>query len=153
MQLQTAKITLGEKDYTIQAAGYRRARGWKKTFFAQLYDPLIAQLGAVNEISDGALTLGDLGQYTPFAQGILLDSIDAVFELLIGYAQPLENDRESIEETASDAQIVDAFWEVLKLANPLPPGLLAGGNGLGLMGILQNLPSQNGDSDRAKVTN
>jgi hypothetical protein len=153
MQLQTATITLGSKEYSIQAAGYRRARGWKRAFLSDLYEPTIAHLATINGVNEAPVTLGDLGQFTPLATGLLLDTIDTVFELLIGYSAVLEDDRPVIEEDASDAQIIAGFVEVLKLANPLPPGLIGSVNGLAAMGMLQNSLSPNGVSAQTKVTN
>ena len=152
MQLQTAKITLGSTEYTIQAAGHRRARGWKKAFFAELYEPITENLTTLNNVDETPLTLADIPRYTPLAQELLIGTIDAVCALLIGYSPVLEAAREDIEETASDAQILDAFVEVLKLANPLPPGLFGGLNGLALSGILTSSPALNGISNPAKVT-
>lgn len=152
MQLQTAKITLGNTEYTIQAAGHRRASGWKKAFFAELYEPITENLTALNNVNETPLTLADIPKFTPLAQSFLVDMIDAVCALLVGYSPVLEAAREDIEETASDAQILDAFVEVLKLANPLPPGLLGVLNGLALSGILTNSPALNGVSSPAKVT-
>jgi len=153
MQLQTAKITLGNTEYTIQAAGHRRARGWKKAFFSDLYEPITVNLTTLNNVNETPLTLADIPRFTPLAQELLIGTIDAVCTLLIGYSPVLEAAREEIEENASDAQILAAFVEVLKLANPLPPGFLAALNGPALNGILTNSPALNGVSGPAKVTN
>lgn len=152
MQLQSAKITLGSKEYTVQAAGFRRARGWKKAFLANLYDPLIANLAALNGINEQPLTLADLPSFTPLAQTLLLDTVETVCALLVSFSSVLEAAQDEIEETASDAQIVAAFVEVLKLASPLPPGLLANMNGLATMAMSANSPSLNGVSGLTKAT-
>lgn len=146
MKLQSRKIVLGETEYEVSEAGHRRAKGWKKTFLESLFQPLQAQLVELNALDlDAGLTLGDLPTLTPFVTTLLTDYIDQVAELVITYSPVLEEDRETILDTASDRQILAAFWEVLQLANPLSPAILAQLSGLARIGTSQSLPSPSGE--------
>lgn len=146
MKLQSRKIVLGETEYEVSEAGHRRAKGWKKAFLDGLFRPLQAQLVELNALDlDAGLTLGDLPTLSPFVTTLLTDYIDQVAELVITYSPVLEENRETILDTASDRQILAAFWEVLQLANPLSPSILAQLSGLARIGTSQNLPSPNGE--------
>ena len=145
MKLQSRTVVLGEKEYTITEAGHRRAKGWKKAFLTSLYQPLQAQLVELNALDLNGLDLGDLPTLSPFVTTLLTDYVDAIAELVITYAPALEDDREAILDTASDRQFLAAFWEVLKLANPLSVEALAQLSGLAKIGTSLSLPSPNGD--------
>lgn len=146
MKLQSRKIVLGETEYEISEAGHRRAKGWKKAFLEGLFQPLQSQLVELNALDlDGGLTLGDLPTLTPFVTALLTDYIDQVAELVITYSPVLEEDRQDILDTASDRQLLAAFWGVLQLANPLSTALLAQLSGLARIGISPNSPSPSGD--------
>lgn len=144
MRLQTATVVLGETEYTITEAGHRRAKGWKKAFIERFFQPLQARLVEINTLNLDTLTLGDLPVLSPFLRELLTDTIDNVAELVISYSPVLEADKDAILESASDRQIIAAFWEVLKLANPLSVETIAQLSGLAKIGTSQNLPSPNG---------
>ena len=144
MKLQSRTVVLGEKEYTITEAGHRRAKGWKKAFMDRFYQPLQAQLVDLNALDLDSLSLGDLPTLSPFVETLLTDTVDVVAELVISYSPVLEEDRDAILEAASDRQIIAAFWEVLKLANPLSVEALAQLSGLAKIGTLPNSPLPNG---------
>ena len=154
MKLETRTVTLGEKEYTIPEAGHRRAKGWKTAFIEQLYEPLQAQLVEMNQVVQmKSIDVADLPSLSPFVTSLLTDTIDTVLELVITYSKDLEEDRDTIEETASDRQIIAAFWEVLKLANPLSPEMLTRLIGLYQIGMSESSPLPNGDSGPKSRTN
>lgn len=144
MRLHTATVTLGEKEYTITEAGHRRAKGWKQAFMDRFYRPLQAQLVDLNALDLDGLSLGDLPTLSPFVETLLTDTVDVVAELVISYSPVLEEDEDAILEAASDRQIIAAFWEVLKLANPLSMEALAQLSGLAKIGTLPNSPLPSG---------
>ena len=54
----------------------------------------------------------------PVIETLMIDGLDNLFELLLAYDAQLENDREYIEATATDKQILSAFGEVARFADP-----------------------------------
>src|SRR3990167_6481371 len=146
-------VELGEREFAIIEAGYRRARVWKTRFLSDLYGPLQVELQKISGFSLDEKTLfEDLARLQPTIALVLVDLVDVVIELLITYSSALEEEREYIEANASDRQIIAAFWEVLRLANPLPAGLFGRLAGLARTGTLPSWPSPNWDLDLTKAT-
>lgn len=138
MKLQSRTVVLGETEYTITEAGHRRAKGWKRGFLNTLYQPLQAQLVELNALDLNGLDLGDLPTLSPFVTTLLTDYMDAIADLVVTYSPVLEEDRETILDTASDRQFLAAFWEVLKLANPLSTEAIVQLSGLVKIGTSQS---------------
>jgi hypothetical protein len=115
IEIESTIVKLGETEYTINQAGFLRAKPWKKRLIEEV-QPIFGQIG---EIQNFAIdTPGDLLKLIPLMETLFLDGIETVFELLIAYSAELEAARADIEAHATDKQILAAFQEVIKLADP-----------------------------------
>lgn len=115
VDIKRTTVRLGERDYEIQEAGFRRAKPWKQRLLAEI-KPLFERLGGAGEIQFEKPA--DLFQLLPLAEDLFVGGVDTVCDLLIAYSPVLEADREYIETDASDRQILAAFQEVVILADP-----------------------------------
>jgi hypothetical protein len=142
VEIQTTTVRLGEKDYTVKEAGHLRAGPWNKRLIAEI-KPLFEQISGAQEIQFN--TASDLLQLWPVFEQIFTDALDTVFEMLVTYSAELEADRDYIGNHATNRQILAAFREVARLADPfdLVPALTRQ-IGLGGSGTLSKLPSANG---------
>jgi hypothetical protein len=115
MRMTTLTLTLGQA-YTIPIASVKRARAWR----ARLKEPLNQVLGAVNAVTTVQLeTTADLTALAEQLLPILMDATDTLLDLILAYAPALDAQREAIEDTAVDEEVVDAFLVLLKAAFPL----------------------------------
>lgn len=148
IDIQTVTIRLGDKDYTIHEAPYRRSTEWRRRLVDEI-KPLFEQVSGLTDIQFE--TPADLLQLLPVAERLFVEGIEQVFDLLIAYSPDLEGDREYIEAHASDRQIFAAFQQVITLADflSLIPQIRRAGLGAG-SGILPNSPSQNGATPRKR---
>lgn len=143
VEIETATLRLGERDFTIQTASFLRSRVWKKRLIEEI-KPLFEQISNVKDMQFNSPA--DLLGLMPVAENLLIDGIDKVFELLIAYSPELEAARGYIEAHSTDKQILAAFQEALKLADPF--GMISQLNrriGLKPTGTLSNSQSANGE--------
>jgi hypothetical protein len=142
IEIQTTTIRLGEKDYTIREAPHLRAAPWNKRLIAEI-KPLFEQISGAQEIQFN--TAADLLQLWPMFEQIFTDALETVFEMLVTYSADLEADRDYIANHATNRQILAAFREVARLADPfdLVP-MLTRQIGLVPTGTSSSLPAQNG---------
>lgn len=132
VEIESTTVRLGEKDYTIQTAGFVRSRPWKKRLLEEI-KPLFERLNGAGDLQFN--TAADLFQLFPLVEDLFIEGLDTVFELLIAYSPVLEDDRAYIEAHATDKQILAAFQGVVILADPF--GVVAQMNrkiGRGLIG-------------------
>ena len=115
MKIEKTIVTLGEEEYEIVTAPFARSRKWRPRL-AEEIKPLFDQMAGVQGITFDKPE--DLLGLWPVVQTILVDGIDKVFEMLLAYAPELAAARVRIEATATEKQIMVAFQEVLKLADP-----------------------------------
>lgn len=106
-------VILGGKEYGIKPLVIRDSREWRKKV-VDLIAPLPKIVGVTTDDAEG---FGEA-----FTQ-LLVTMSDEVVELFFDYAKDL--DRKEIEGTATDAELKDAFAEVIKVAFPLAEALPA----------------------------
>lgn len=142
IDVQTIKIRLGERDYTIREAPHGRATVWRRRLVEEI-KPIVEQVTSVTDIQFD--TPADLLQLLPVAECLFVEGIDQIFDLLIAYSPELEEGREYIEANASERQIFGAFQEVIQLADffGLIPQIHRAGLA-NLSGISSSSPSRNG---------
>jgi len=100
-------VILGGKEYKVAPLVIRDSREWRKKV-VELIAPLP---GLININTDDEKGFGEaLNQ-------LLVAMPDQVLELFFEYAKDL--DRKEIEGAATDAELKDAFAEVMKIAFPL----------------------------------
>jgi len=121
MPVESIVIELGDKEYEISALPMKYSREWRQSFVTTL-EPLLDLLPTIPDIEIDKPE--ELIKLVPALKGILTSDLDKVFELLFEYSEQLEEDREWIEENASDKQAFVAFVGVLKLTNPFEPEAL-----------------------------
>ena len=142
IEIKTATVTLGDKEYTIKEAPRLISKPWKKRFIEEI-QPLFEKLSGAPDMQFD--TPEDLFKLVPLAESLLIDGSESIFELLIAYSPELTADREYIEAHATDRQIFAGFQEVLKLADFLEMGgMMKRQIGRNLTGISSNSPSVNG---------
>lgn len=120
VEIESVTVKLGEKEYTVQTAGFIRARPWKKRLLEEI-KPLFERLNDAPNIEFNSAA--DLFKLFPLVEDVFINGLDTVFGLLIAYSPVLETDKEYIEAHASDKQILAAFQEAVKLSDPF--GLVA----------------------------
>ncbi len=124
---QPVKISLGGVDYEIKPLALRESRAWRQQLNGPLAEVTAALKGAgAIQITNGA----DIAALLETLSNRLVLAPDLIFELLLAYAPGLKADIEAIEATATDAEVMAAFTEVLRLAYPFGQLLAAlRGNG------------------------
>lgn len=115
VEIESTTVRLGERDYTIQTAGFIRSRPWKKRLLEEI-KPLFERLNGASDIQFNSAS--DLFQLFPLIEDLFIDGLDTVYSLLIAYSPALEADKEYIEAHATDKQILAAFQGVVILADP-----------------------------------
>jgi len=115
VEVQTVTIQLGQREYTIAEAPRLRAAPWRKRLMTDV-KPLFDQVAGAQEMTFN--TPADLLRLWPVIETLMIDGLDNLFELLLAYDAQLENDREYIEANATDKQILSAFGEVARFADP-----------------------------------
>jgi len=114
------KVLLGGKAYALPPPVIRKAK-----LFRQHIAELSSELAKLAQVSSDNPNEFEAGIKT-----IMFTMPDKVLDLFFEYADNL--DRETIENTATEAEIADAFGEVMKQAFPLSVGLVKGlSKGLG----------------------
>lgn len=115
IEIESTTFRLGNREYTVQTAGFIRSKPWKKRLVEEI-KPLFERLhDAPNMEFD---TAADLFKLFPLVEDLFIDGLETVFDLLIAYSPALEADKEYIEAHATDKQILRAFQEVVVLADP-----------------------------------
>lgn len=148
LEIKTIQVKLGEREYTIRQAGFRRSRPWKERLLEEV-KPVFEQIAQIEKRKFN--TIEEMLELLPVAQSILVDSMENMGDLLLAYSPELEADKEYIEEYATDAQVFQAFQEVLQLMDffgAIP--LMNEKIGQMKTGTSSSLPSANGDSRRKK---
>lgn len=143
-EIQRVTVSLGEREFEVQTAGFKRAKPWKARLFADV-KPLFEKVGASTNIEFATPT--DLLKLLPLAEELFVDGLDLVCDMLITYSPALEAERDYIEEYATDKQILAAFQEVAALADPFGMiQLMTRRFGRAVTGTSSSLPLANGDS-------
>ena len=108
------KVVLGGKAYVLPPPVIRKAK-----LFRQHIAELSSELARLAQVSSDNPEDFEAGIKT-----IMFTMPDKVLDLFFEYASDL--DREAIENTATEAELADAFGEVMKQAFPLSVGLVKG---------------------------
>lgn len=114
MPIETTQIELGERTFEIRTAPFARSRLWRRQLIGEV-KPLFEQVAAAQDMTFE--TAADLLNLWPLAETLLVEGLDLIFEMVISYAEPLEAEREWIEQNATDQQIMAAFQEILRLGD------------------------------------
>ena len=113
--MNNKQVVLGGKSYEIKPLTLRESRAWRQQLNGPLAEITTALKGAGEiQVTNG----GDLAAVLEILSSRVVLAPDLIFELLLAYAPGLKADIESIEETATDAEVMAAFTEVLRLAYP-----------------------------------
>jgi hypothetical protein len=115
VEIESVTVKLGEREYTVQAASFRRAKPFKARLLAEIR-PLIERVQAVENVQFSSPS--DLLELLPLAQDLLVDAPERLYEMMIAYSCELQEDAEYIADHATDKQIVAAFTEVARLSDP-----------------------------------
>lgn len=141
MTIQTATVTLGEREFTIQTAPFIRSKPWRKRLVTELR-PIFDQISGAQDMTFEKPD--DLLKVWPVVEGLLVDGVDLIFDLLIAYSDTLEAEREYIENHATEGQIWQAFQEVLRLSDFLGISSMFGRRiGLTMSATSSKSPAQN----------
>ena len=101
------KVILGGKEYSIAPQVIRDSREWKKKVIK-----LVAPLSHDIKVTDD-----DPKSFERVFTKLLVDMPDQVIDLFFDYTKDL--DRDEMEGVATDAEVAEAFAEVMKVAFPL----------------------------------
>ena len=109
------KVRLGGKEYILPLLVIRKAK-----LFRQHIAELSSELARLAQVSSDNPSEFEAGIKT-----IMFTMPDKVLDLFFEYAGD-SLDREAIENTATEAELADAFGEVMQQAFPLSVGLVKG---------------------------
>ncbi len=114
--IRTANIVLGETTYSVREASHRRS----KKLWPLLLDQIKPAMDAFKESEDisAESTLSDLSGLVPLVERILLEVPDAIVDFICTYDDALEAARDSIEETATQRQLLLALLALLEMSDP-----------------------------------
>jgi hypothetical protein len=155
IQIESADFMLGEKPYSIPAAGLARSEQWRKLFQEQVttfLDLFKAQGVDVQKIDLGSLDLNniDIAEWLPALTLLFVQlnvSMDGLAGLIIAYHPRLKEDLDYIQENATIKQAIVAVWEIVQLEYPfgsIIPKKESSPNGLADDTTLTNLQSLSG---------
>lgn len=155
--LEYLDLALGEREYHVPAASLHRAEQWRQQLQAQVNDWLALIKDSGLDIDTGNLSNlaeMDVMKLLPIlgrAMGQLNISLSAIGELIINYADNLEQDREYILAHTTTKQALYALLEMVKQEYPFGwIGEKLDLNGQEPVAISKNSPSPSGASRRKK---
>ena len=100
-------VILGGKKYDVAPLVIRDSRGWRRKVIA-----LIAPLPGLSKV-----TTRDMDEFEAALKILVITMPDQVIDLFFEYAKDLK--QEEIEAVATDAEMAEAFKEVIAVAFPL----------------------------------
>lgn len=113
--MEIVKVVLGGQEYEVVTLSIKASRVWRE----QLGAPVQQLMGVLTEADSLRLdSPADVVRILDVVRANLLGAPDFIFAAVCAYCPAIKRDREAIEETATDAELMDAFVEVLKLAFP-----------------------------------
>lgn len=130
-------ITLGGRAYTVAVATMKRSREWREKFQHELLT-IVGGAKAIGTVQlaadDGTVDFGRIVAAVQTLSPIAFGMFDRAAEMVFAYDGQLDNDRDWIEENATDEEMLTALWQVVQLAFPfgaiierLPTGLKPNG--------------------------
>lgn len=142
----TVDLKLGHKSYLVRELAIRPNRAWREK--AQPIMDFVNQ--AVSTLREDATDGEIVKTLTSKLINLLVDRIDEIIDLVFAYSEQLEAERETIETTATETQMLEAFIQIMGVAYPI--GFLAKKAtemykvGSALQQTLTNSAAQNGVS-------
>lgn len=155
--MNSATVTLGGVEYTINELPARKNSQWRQGFEERLGPilNLVEQAGAGAAIS----TSDDLMRIAHQVGRVLVKAPDTLIDLIFDYAPNLDAARELILDAAYDSELIGAFQAILGLAYPFGglarqmASLASGSTGTGLAMTSKNSHSVNGATPAKASTN
>jgi len=114
--IRTADIVLGETTYSVREASHRRSKRLWPILLDQI-KPAMETLKETEGLSNES-TLSDLGALVPVLERVLLEVPDAIVDFICTYDDALEAARDSIEDTATQRQLLLALLALLEMSDP-----------------------------------
>jgi hypothetical protein len=119
--LKTVSFWLGgaaddePREYVIGPAPHFRAKEWRKWLVTEVKPVLNEAFGAFTVEFEKS---EDLAKLLPLVDSLLNSVPELVYEAVVTFHPSLEKEKVWIGENASDEQIVAAFSEILRVADP-----------------------------------
>lgn len=120
--MKSFTVTLGKKEYTVEQLTIEPTREIRNKF-ADFIAPAVNALqnAPSTDMKDYAAIAGIIN----IAKDALIGYTNTAFDLLCEYSPEIKADRELIEKTAYDDEVMVAFVEVVKLLFPFEGALKA----------------------------
>jgi len=115
MALKTIDVELGDTTYTITQLPAIKSRPWRERLMTEV-KPIFEQISTANEVTIN--NAADLLVLMPLAETLIVEAADTIIDMVFEYAPELEADREAIMNTASEQQLVGAFYKMVELIDP-----------------------------------
>ena len=112
--MRNIDIKLGNKSYLLRELPIRQNRIWRERF-----NPFMAEASAAIEAMSGKDDVEAVKSITTGLIDVLSTRIDEVVELVFLYSEKLEAERELIETTATEREMLDAFIKIIGVAYPI----------------------------------
>jgi hypothetical protein len=114
----STKVLLGGVEYEISALTIKYSRAWRETFGSML-NPIISALAQFGGIDiENPENWRDLSNLLATVKDSIIMAPDLCADATFSYSAELSKERGAIEESATDAEILDAFMQVMALAYP-----------------------------------
>ncbi len=108
-------VTLAGRTYELEPMTFKKSKEWRGKLKSEL-NQITSLVDTVSHFEINRVE--DLTVILQQGSGILLDSVDKIFDMIIEFSPDLKHDREYLEENAYDDEILTVFWECVKLAFP-----------------------------------
>ena len=105
MKKQSISFVLGEAEFTLIVPRIKQTREWRKLVNANI-DPLAQQFSGMQFTFNN---MEDISGLIQAGRSILFESIDIIFDTMLAYDPSLLDQRDVIESSATEAQIVHTF--------------------------------------------
>jgi predicted lipoprotein len=105
MKKQSISFVLGEAEFTLIVPPIKQTREWRKLVNANI-DPLAQQFSGMQFTFNN---MEDISGLIQAGRSILFESIDIIFDTMLAYDPSLLDQRDVIESSATEAQIVHTF--------------------------------------------
>jgi hypothetical protein len=112
--MQTAKVVLGGKEFTVRELPARRNAAWRKAFV----EVLARNVAGLTLEENLRLSPGVLGQFLSDVSRLICNGVTEIVDVLLSYGEELQGEAEWIKENAYESELTQLLVEVLKLAFP-----------------------------------
>lgn len=117
----TIIVKLGEREYTLVQPPIKIAKAWR-SLLREPFDKILGGLSQIRELNTSRMQDLSVPTIVGVVQDllpVLITSPDEIAELVFAYSMQLQNDREHIENTANDSEMLAAFVAIVRQAYPL----------------------------------